>query len=70
MECIQAPITGTLWKFLVEVGDHIQVGEEVAILESMKMEIPIEAETGGQVTAIHCKEGDVVQEGDPLMELS
>jgi len=64
---IEAHITGTVWKIEVEVGDSIDEGDAVVILESMKMEMPVEAEDAGVVTAILCSEGQSVSEGDPLV---
>ena len=50
-------------------GDSVAVGDEVALLESMKMEIPVVAETAGTVAAVKVAKGDVVQEGDVLISL-
>lgn len=50
----------------VSVGDQVEAGDEVALLESMKMEIPVLAEAPGRVTAVKVVVGDVVQEGDVL----
>jgi len=57
---------------VVEVGvdDEVAAGDTVCLLESMKMEIPVLAETGGVVSAIKVATGDVVQEGDVLVELT
>ncbi|MSP17564.1 MAG: biotin/lipoyl-binding carrier protein [Myxococcales bacterium] len=60
---ICAHITGTVWKVEKRVGDAVSEGETVVILESMKMEMPIEAPTGGTISAIRVKEGDPVEEG-------
>lgn len=60
---VQASMAGTIWKILVQPGDTFSMGDTVAILESMKMEIPIEAEGSGTVGTILLKEGDVVDEG-------
>ena len=54
----------------VSVGDAVDVGDTVVLLESMKMEIPVIAERPGTVAAIKVGPGDVVQEGDPLVELT
>lgn len=59
---IRASMTGTIWKILVKEGDAFAAGDAVVILESMKMEIPIEAEASGRVETILLKEGDVVEE--------
>ncbi len=66
---VTAHITGTIWKINVELGDEVGEGDEVLILESMKMEMPLEAESGGTVDEIKCAEGDSVNEGDTLLVL-
>jgi acetyl-CoA carboxylase biotin carboxyl carrier protein len=66
---IPAHITGTVWKIECAVGDTIEEGDTVAILESMKMEMPVEAEDSGTVTEILCEEGQAVSEGDTLVVL-
>jgi acetyl-CoA carboxylase biotin carboxyl carrier protein len=66
---VQAHITGTVWKVEVGVGDEIDEGDTVVILESMKMEMPVEAEDAGTVREIRCEEGQSVQEGDVLVVL-
>jgi len=66
---IPAHITGTVWKVEVEVGDEVDDGDAVVILESMKMEMPVEAEDPGTVKEIRCSEGQSVQEGDILVVL-
>ena len=63
MAGIEAHITGTVWK--VEVG----VGDTVVVLESMKMEMPVEAEDEGTVKEILVEEGQSVSEGDALVVL-
>ena len=66
---IEAHITGTVWKIEVAVGDTVEEGDTVAVLESMKMEMPVEVEDDGVVKEIRCKEGQSVQEGDVLVVL-
>ena len=66
---IEAHITGTVWKIEVAVGDDISDGDTVVILESMKMEMPVESEDDGKVLEIRCEEGQSVQEGDVLVVL-
>ncbi|MEO1105029.1 MAG: acetyl-CoA carboxylase biotin carboxyl carrier protein subunit [Devosia sp.] len=58
-----AEVTGSVWKVLVAVGDAVAEGAEVAILESMKMEIPVYAPVSGQVAEIAAPEGAAVEEG-------
>ncbi len=66
---MQAHITGTVWKIEVAVGDRVQEGDAVVTLESMKMEMPVEAEDPGVVKEIRCHEGQSVSEGDTLVVL-
>lgn len=54
----------------VEPGDQVAAGDPIALLESMKMEIPVIAESSGRVRAVKVAPGDVVQEGDVLLELT
>lgn len=61
---VKAHITGTVWKIEVKVGDQVSEGDVVAILESMKMEMPVEADDDGTVKEIRVKEGQPVAEGD------
>lgn len=63
---ITAHITGTVWKIEKQRGDAIASGEPVLILESMKMEMPVESPVSGKVTEIRCAEGDAVEEGAVL----
>ncbi len=69
MPDIDAHLTGTVWKIEVEPGASIEDGDTVVILESMKMEIPVEAEDSGTVKEIKVKEGQAVSEGDTLVVL-
>ena len=69
MADIEAHITGIVWKIEVAVGDTIEEGDTVVILESMKMEMPVEAEDEGTVAEIRCEEGQAVAEGDTLVVL-
>lgn len=66
---VQAHITGTVWKIEVALGDSVEEGDTVVVLESMKMEMPVEAEDAGTVTEIRCTEGQAVSEGDTLVVL-
>lgn len=69
MSEIEAHITGTVWKIEVKAGDEVSEGDTVVILESMKMEMPVEAEDDGVVKEIVCSEGQSVTEGDTLIVL-
>ena len=66
---IKAHITGTVWKIEVKVGDKVEEGTTVVILESMKMEMPVESEDEGTVEEIHVKEAQPVTEGQVLVTL-
>jgi acetyl-CoA carboxylase biotin carboxyl carrier protein len=69
MPDVVAHITGTVWKIEVAVGDQVDEEDTLVILESMKMEMPVEAEDPGTVKEIRCEEGQSVQEGDVLVVL-
>lgn len=64
---LESPISANVWKIQVSVGDTVETDTVVTILEAMKTEIPIEAETAGTVTEIRIAEGDAIDEGDVLM---
>jgi acetyl-CoA carboxylase biotin carboxyl carrier protein len=66
---VVAHITGTVWKIEVREGDVVVQDQTVVILESMKMEMPVEAAAAGRVTTIHVREGDAVDEGQVLVTL-
>jgi len=58
-----------MWKIVVKVGQQVGADETLMILESMKMEIPVNAPKAGRVAKIHVKEGQAVQEGELLVDL-
>jgi acetyl-CoA carboxylase biotin carboxyl carrier protein len=64
-----AHITGTVWKIEVKEGDIVEADQTVVILESMKMEMPVEAPQAGRVSRINVAEGQAVEEGDVLLSL-
>lgn len=66
---IKSEITGSVWKILKGPGDAVDEEDSLMILESMKMEIPVEAEDDGTVKEIRCEEGQSVSEGDVLVVL-
>jgi len=66
---VEAHITGTVWKIVKKVGDQVTEGEEIMILESMKMEMPVESPADGKITEIKVKETDAVNEGDVVAVL-
>jgi biotin carboxyl carrier protein len=61
---IRAEMVANVWKVIVAAGDEVSDGDTLVILESMKMEIPVLAESDGTIAEIAVNEGDVVQEGD------
>ena len=61
---VEAEMVANVWKVLVGAGQAVEPGDALVILESMKMEIPVEAPVGGTITAVNVEEGGVVQEGD------
>ncbi len=63
-EEIRAEMVANVWKVVVATGDPVSDGDTLVILESMKMEIPVLAESAGTVVELAVNEGDVVQEGD------
>ena len=58
-----------MWKMLVKEGDQVTAGQELFIMEVMKMEVPYEAPTDGKIAAVHIAEGDVVEEGQLALEI-
>ena len=66
---IRAEMVANVWKVVANVGDEVAEGDTLVILESMKMEIPVLAESAGVVTKMHVAEGDVVQEGDLIASI-
>ncbi|MEA2433819.1 MAG: acetyl-CoA carboxylase biotin carboxyl carrier protein [Actinomycetota bacterium] len=65
-EEVLAEMVANVWKIVVSEGDAISEGDTICILESMKMEIPVEATASGTVSSLNVKEGGVVQEGDVI----
>ncbi|NEE02558.1 biotin/lipoyl-binding carrier protein [Phytoactinopolyspora halotolerans] len=70
VEQVAAEMVANVHSVVVSEGDRIDAGGTLLILESMKMEIPVLAESGGVVTDVKVAAGDVVQEGDILVVLS
>jgi len=65
-EEVLAEMVANVWKVLVSKGDDVSEGDTLVILESMKMEIPVEATASGTVAEVNVDEGGVVQEGDVI----
>ncbi|MCM3637969.1 biotin/lipoyl-binding carrier protein [Sporosarcina luteola] len=66
MTQVKAAMAGTVFTVNVAEGDEVQAGQVIIVLESMKMEIPVETEIGGKVTSINVQVGDFVNEEDVL----
>ena len=60
---VKSQIKAIVWKVLKETGDTVKIDDEIIILESMKMEIPISSEVNGKIKSIEVSEGDEVDEG-------
>jgi len=69
MASVLSQMAGSVWKIVVKPGDAVEEGQEVVILESMKMEISVLAPASGTVAQLKVQEGDFVNEGDVLLEL-
>jgi biotin carboxyl carrier protein len=68
-EEIKAHITGVVFQVPTKAGDRVAAGDPVIVLESMKMEIPVEAPRAGTVKEIRVQEGQTVQDGDTVAVL-
>lgn len=66
---VVAPLPGTINDIKVKVGDKVNAGDTVVILEAMKMQNNIEAETSGTIASINVNKGDAVMEGDTLVTI-
>lgn len=63
----RADVVSNVWKLLTETGASVAEGDVLAVLESMKMEIPVIAPVSGRVAEVRVDEGQIVQEGDVLV---
>jgi acetyl-CoA carboxylase biotin carboxyl carrier protein len=68
-EEVRAHITGVVFQIVARAGDHVAAGDPIVVLESMKMEIPVEAPRAGTVQGVRVSEGETVQEGDVVATL-
>ncbi len=68
-EEVRAEMVANVWKVVAAEGDEVADGDTLVILESMKMEIPVIAESAGKITKLVVTEGQVVQEGDLIAEI-
>lgn len=69
MKQVIANMAGTVINLLVQVGDQVTEGQDVVVLESMKMEVPLQVESSGTVAEIKVNIGDFVNEGDVILVL-
>ena len=67
---IRAEMVANVWKVVAAEGDHVDDGDTLVILESMKMEIPVLAEVAGTVSKVSVSVGDVIQAGDLIAVIS
>lgn len=64
---IESPVTGKVWKLERQVGDVVAAGDTLVIVESMKMEIPVDATASGTLTEMRVGEGETVEENQVLV---
>ncbi len=64
-----AGMVGNVWRVRTRLGAQVDRGDELVVLESMKMEIPVTAPAASTITPLHVQEGQLVQEGDPIAEI-
>ncbi len=69
MPNVTSTMAGTIIEVTVNVGDQVEAGQDVACLESMKMQMYLQSETSGKVKAVKVNSGDFVNEGDVVLEL-
>jgi 3-methylcrotonyl-CoA carboxylase alpha subunit len=67
---LSAPMPATVRTLLVSDGQSVRAGDTLVVLEAMKMELPVRAPRDGIVTGIHCREGELVQPGTPLVDVT
>ena len=70
MTAVRTEVAGSVWKVEVAVGQSVAAGDALVIVESMKMEIPVEAPAAGTVAEIRVAEGDRVAEGAVVVTLA
>ena len=67
---VESEVTGSVWKIVVGIGDAVSAGDVLLILESMKMEIPLESPVAGRVTELLVRPQDTVEEGQVLVVIA
>lgn len=70
MKQVKSEMAGTLLELKVKVGDTIKAGQEIAIVESMKMEVPLVSSSGGTVSKILKSPGEFLNDGEGVVELA
>ncbi|MFC4314905.1 urea carboxylase [Steroidobacter flavus] len=68
-EAITSPVTGSVWKQTVIVGQRVEAGTELLVMEAMKMEIPIVAEQAGEIVEVRCAVGRAISAGEVLVAI-
>lgn len=63
-------LTGVVFRVMVQEGDVVEKDQIVVLLEAMKMEVPVQAAVSGTVASVSVKEGDAIEEGDPILEIN
>lgn len=66
---VAAQITGTVWRIEKRLGENVVKGDVLLVLESMKMELPVQAPAGGRLKELRCREAQAVSEGDVVAVL-
>lgn len=66
---VEFETAGSVWKLHVKEGDQVEEGQELLIMEVMKMEVPYEAPVSGTIAKLHIAEGDVVEEEQLALEI-
>ena len=66
---VESDVAGAVWRLKVAAGDAVEAGATLAVLECMKMEIPVLATRAGRVAQILVEEGQMIEEGEPLFTL-
>ncbi len=69
MKRVVSNMAGVILEFLVKPGDRVAVDQDVVMLESMKMQIPVQSTVAGTVKSFRVNEGDFVDDGDTIMEI-
>ncbi|WP_288017333.1 urea carboxylase [Blastomonas sp.] len=69
-DVIEAPFGGSVWKMLVAVGDTVEAGDAIAIIEAMKMECRVDSPGAGTISALYAQERQSVQPGAPILALT